>query len=166
MLVVSLTNTHYSHWLPLWRGYLEFYQEDLPQEITEITFKRLCDHAEKNMGGFIAFEGEKAFPKKCEAVFGQETRKKENRAIGLVHYVVHRCTWSDKDVCYLEDLYVDPNVRGGGVGRALINKVADFARENDLRHVYWQTNKANERSQILYEKMAGESEFIVYKLKL
>ena len=135
-----------SQWLPLWHGYLEFYKSSLAPEITDIVFERLCDPDEKNMGGFLAFDGD--------------------RAIGLVHYIVHRNTWSAKDVCYLEDLFVDPNVRGGGVGRALINAVADFARENDLRHVYWQTQKTNERAQILYEKMAGPSEFIVYKMNI
>lgn len=146
MKIINLDNNHKGHWLPLWNGYLEFYKENLPQEITDFVFKRLCDPNDKNMGGFIAFDGDKA--------------------IGFVNFVVHAGTWGIEDVCYLEDLFVDPNVRGGGVGRALINKVADFAREENHRHVYWQTNKSNERAQILYEKMAGPSQFIVYKLKL
>ena len=146
MIVTPLNNSNYNQWLPLWNGYLEFYKSSLAPEVTEIVFNRLCDPAEKNMGGFLAFDGD--------------------IAIGLVHYIVHRGTWSVNDVCYLEDLFVGPNVRGGGVGRALINAVADFARESDLRHVYWQTQKTNERAQILYEKMAGPSEFIVYKMSL
>lgn len=146
MNLKSIEKQHYRQWLPLWQGYLEFYKSSLASEITDIVFNRLCDPDEKNMGGFLAFEGD--------------------RAIGLVHYIVHRGTWSVNDVCYLEDLFVDPNVRGGGVGRALINAVADFAREEDHRHVYWQTQKTNERAQILYEKMAGTSEFIVYKMDI
>ncbi|MBN8648153.1 MAG: GNAT family N-acetyltransferase [Caulobacterales bacterium] len=146
MIVTPLNNSNYNQWLPLWNGYLEFYKSSLAPEVTDIVFNRLCDPAEKNMGGFLAFDGD--------------------IAIGLVHYIVHRGTWSVNDVCYLEDLFVGPNVRGGGVGRALINAVADFARESDLRHVYWQTQKTNERAQILYEKMAGPSEFIVYKMSL
>lgn len=146
MKIIPLAFGHRTPWLPLWQGYLDFYETKLAHEITDLVFNRLCDTDEKNMGGFIAFDGDKA--------------------IGLVHYIIHRGTWSDKDVCYLEDLFVDPNVRGGGVGRALINAVADFARENNLRHVYWQTQKTNTRAQILYEKMAGPSEFIVYKLEL
>ena len=144
--IITLASGNKSQWLPLWNGYLEFYKSSLASEITDIVFKRLCDPDEKNMGGFLAFDGD--------------------RAIGLVHYIVHSGTWSVNDVCYLEDLFVDPNVRGGGVGRALINAVADFARESDLRHVYWQTQKTNESAQILYEKMAGPSEFIVYKMNL
>ena len=144
MEILDLNEIHKSQWLPLWNGYLEFYKENLPQEITDLTFARLCDPNEHNMGGFMAFDGDKA--------------------IGLVHYVIHRGTWSGKDVCYLEDLFVDPNVRGGGVGRALINKVADFAREEDHRHVYWMTQNDNSRARILYDNMAGQSEFVVYKL--
>lgn len=146
MQIRALQTSDYNEWLFLWNGYLEFYETALSPEVTKLVFDRLCDNNDKQMGGFLALDGEKA--------------------IGLVHYIIHRNTWSDKDVCYLEDLYVSPEVRGGGVGRALINSVGDFAREYNLRHVYWQTNKANERAQILYEKMAGPSEFIVYKMKI
>ncbi len=146
MQITPINNTHKPAWLPLWHGYLEFYETILATEITDIVFNRLCDPNETQMGGFLAFDGEKA--------------------IGLVNYIIHKTCWSDKEVCYLQDLFVDPNVRGGGVGRALINQIADFARENNLRNVYWQTQKTNERAQILYEKMAGPSEFIVYKMQI
>lgn len=137
-------------WEPLWNGYLVFYKTQLAQDITDFVFERLCNPLEKNMGGFIAFAND----------------EDGEKAVGLVNYIIHRGTWSKEDVCYLEDLYVDPNVRGSGVGRKLIEAVADFARQNNLRHVYWQTQKTNERAQILYEKMAGPSEFIVYKMSL
>lgn len=146
MQIRPLKIDDFEQWLPLWAGYLQFYETDLSTEITELVFNRLCDENEKQMGGFLAIDGEKA--------------------IGLVHFIIHRNTWSDKDVCYLEDLFVSPEIRGGGVGRALINSVGEFARDNNLRHVYWQTNKLNDRAQILYEKMAGPSEFIVYKMKI
>ncbi len=146
MQIRPLQIDDFEQWLPLWAGYLQFYETDLSTEITELVFERLCDENEKQMGGFLAIDGE--------------------NAIGLVHFIIHRNTWSDKDVCYLEDLFVSPEIRGGGVGRALINSVGEFARDNNLRHVYWQTNKLNDRAQILYEKMAGPSEFIVYKMKI
>lgn len=146
MQIRPLKIDDFEQWLPLWAGYLQFYETDLSTEITELVFNRLCDENEKQMGGFLAIDGE--------------------NAIGLVHFIIHRNTWSDKDVCYLEDLFVSPEIRGGGVGRALINSVGEFARDNNLRHVYWQTNKLNDRAQILYEKMAGPSEFIVYKMKI
>lgn len=146
MQIRPLKIDDFEQWLPLWVGYLQFYETDLSTEITELVFNRLCDENEKQMGGFLAIDGEKA--------------------IGLVHFIIHRNTWSDKDVCYLEDLFVSPEIRGGGVGCALINSVGEFARDNNLRHVYWQTNKLNDRAQILYEKMAGPSEFIVYKMKI
>lgn len=146
MKLIPLSTPDFHNWLPLWNGYLEFYKTSLAPEITDVVFNRLCDPNEPNMGGFLAYYGDKA--------------------IGLVHYIIHRNTWSDKDVCYLEDLFVAPNVRGGGVGRALINKVADFARENNLRHVYWMTQNNNSRARLLYDNIAGQSEFVVYKLGL
>ena len=68
MAYVSIMEAHFTQWLPLWHGYLEFYKSSLAPEITDIVFKRLCDPDEKNMGGFIAFDGA--------------------NAIGLVHYIV------------------------------------------------------------------------------
>jgi GNAT superfamily N-acetyltransferase len=44
------------------------------------------------------------------------------RGVGLVHVIVHAHGWQDAPVTYLQDLYADPEVRGKGVGRALIER--------------------------------------------
>lgn len=133
-------------WLPLWAGYLEFYESILVDEVTQYTFARLCDPNETQMGGFIAFDGEDA--------------------VGIVHYVIHKTCWSDKDVCYLQDLFVAPNCRKGGVGRTLIEKVHEYACENNLYKTYWQTHNTNETARKLYDKVAQDSGFIVYKMDI
>jgi GNAT superfamily N-acetyltransferase len=47
----------------------------------------------------------------------------DGRPVGLVHYLFHRHGWKIENVCYLQDLYADPEVRGKGIGRALIEAV-------------------------------------------
>jgi GNAT superfamily N-acetyltransferase len=65
------------------------------------------------MGGFIA--------------------ERDGQALGIVHWVLHRTTWSAKDICYLQDLFTVAEARGSGVGRKLIEAVrADGAGEGRL----------------------------------
>lgn len=132
-------------WEPLWQGYLAFYKASLPAEVTETTWQRLMDPAEP-MHVWGAFEGE--------------------TLLGIVQCVVHRTTWSTKSICYLQDLFTLPEARGKGVGRALIAHVyAEAARAGWFR-VYWQTHESNAEAQVLYNKVADRSGFIVYRHNL
>lgn len=87
-------------WDPLWAGYLVFYEENLPAHITEETWRRLLDPA-VDPHGLVAVDA-------------------DGRLVGFAHYLFHRSTWAIGPYCYLEDLFVSPDVRGGGVGKALI----------------------------------------------
>jgi len=50
-------------------------------------------------------------------------------AIGLALYFFNFSTWTGKPGLYLEDLYVNPDFRGGGVGKALFGKLGKIAEE-------------------------------------
>ncbi len=132
-------------WAPLWEGYLTFYKSALPAEITDLTFARFFDALEP-MHALVA--------------------EQNGRLIGLVHYMVHRSTWAKNNYCYLEDLFVDPNIRGKGVGRALIAAVVDAARAAGSSRVYWITHETNAQAQALYNKVADRPGFIQYRIKL
>ncbi len=82
--------------------------------------------------------------------------------LGLVHYLFHRSTTRLDPVCYLQDLFVTQAVRGGGVGRALIEGVYEQARRADSTHVYWQTHCTNTDAMKLYDKVAENTGFLVY----
>jgi hypothetical protein len=80
-------------WLPLWRGYQSFYKVDIPAEVSDVTWRRLNDPAEP-MAGALAWS--------------------DATAVGLVHHIRHRSCWTTGDYCYLQDLYVAPELRGVG----------------------------------------------------
>lgn len=144
--IAPLTKDDFDAWLPLWRGYQAFYEVDIPAATTETTFARLTGGKEP-MGAFLA-------------------RGDQGAAVGMTHWILHRSCWTIGDYCYLQDLYVDHNVRGGGVGRKLIEAVYDVARNNGCSRVHWLTQFTNERAMILYDKVAAKSGFLQYVKRL
>jgi GNAT superfamily N-acetyltransferase len=129
-------------WAVLWQGYQEFYAVDLPDAATARTFARFFDTAEP-VHALVAVEG--------------------GKLVGLVHYIFHRNTWFEKDVCYLQDLFTAPEARGKGVARALIEAVYDKARGRSAPRVYWLTQEGNETARALYDQVAEKSGFIQYR---
>jgi ribosomal protein S18 acetylase RimI-like enzyme len=82
----------------------------------------------------------------------------------LVHWVTHPATWAASDYCYLEDLFVAPEGRGSGVGRALIAAVQGMAEEKGCARTYWLTHESNVTARRLYDRVATNAGFIQYRL--
>ena len=61
-----------------------------------------------------------------------------------------------EEVAVLNDLYVLPAQRGGGVGRALIDATITLARARPVGRVRWSTAIDNRRAQRLYEGLGAE----------
>lgn len=137
-----LRDEDHAAWLPLWRGYQAFYKVDIAADVTAISFARLVDPAEP-MGGALAWDGP--------------------RAIGLVHHIRHRSTWTVGDYVYLQDLYVDAEVRGGGTGRKLIEYVYALARAAGCSRVHWLTHETNTDAMVLYDRIGDRSGFVQYR---
>jgi GNAT superfamily N-acetyltransferase len=137
-----LEGADHAGWLPLWRGYQAFYKVDIPDAVSDVTWKRLLDPAEP-MGGALAWQGE--------------------RAVGLVHHIRHRSCWTVGDYCYLQDLYVDGAIRGAGIGRRLIEYVYEFAAVEGCSRVHWLTHETNTDAMVLYDRIADRSGFLQYR---
>lgn len=86
--------------------------------------------------------------------------------VGLVHYIFHRTTISIAPTCYLQDLFTLETARGHGVGRALIERAYELAREAGSARVYWLTHETNEVAMKLYDKVAERSGFLAYRKAL
>lgn len=132
-----------AQWRRLWTGYLEFYDSSVPEEVYRTTFARLIDPARKHQGALVA--------------------EQDGALIGLVHYIYHAHNWRVEDVCYLQDLYVDPQVRGTGAGRRLIEAVYAEADRNGTPSVYWMTQEFNATARQLYDRIAKLTPFIKYQ---
>lgn len=132
-----------SAWHTLWTDYLTFYKTSLPQEVYETTFARLLGDDDHDFHCLIAEIG--------------------GRPVGLVHYLFHRHCWRIENVCYLQDLFADPSVRGTGVGRQLIEAVYAAADANDAASVYWSTQDDNHTARQLYDRVGQSTNFIKYQ---
>ena len=89
----------------------------------------------------------------------------EGRLVGITHFLTHPSTWG-ADLCYLEDLFTDPEARGRGAGRSLIDGVVAWARAQDCGAVYWQTHQGNSTARRLYDDVATFEGFIVYRIAI
>ena len=144
--IAPVTADDHAEWAALWSGYLTFYETDLDDATTAATFSRLID-PDSGIHGAIA-------------------RDDDGTAVGIVHWLTHLGTWTTTDYCYLEDLFVAPDVRGGGVGRALIAHVRDWAEQHGSAKVYWLTAELNATARTLYDRVASRSGMIHYEIDL
>lgn len=131
-------------WAELWRAYLAFYRVELPAAQFDDTWARLLHGTQ---------------------VHGLAARR-DGALVGLVHYLFHPTAWASAPACYLQDLYVDGPARGTGAGRALIEAVAERAREQAAVRLYWLTQEGNAPARRLYDAVARYGGFIRYDYAL
>jgi len=129
-------------WRKLWGDYLAFYETTAPEPVYQTTFSRLLDPNRPQQFCVVA--------------------EKESNLIGLVHAIYHAHNWRIEDVCYLQDLYVIPEARSTGAGRALIEAVYAAADDNGTPSVYWLTQDFNHDARKLYDNIANLTPFIKY----
>ncbi|MBM7789465.1 GNAT family N-acetyltransferase [Tenggerimyces flavus] len=137
-----------AEWEALFRGYNAFYGRPSPDQ-------EMIDRAWRE------FQADD----RMHALGARLDGQLDGQLVGITHFFVHVSTTSP-DVCYLQDLFTAPEARGHGVGRALIQAVADWARERDCVRVYWHTHDSNETARRLYDKVAVNRGFIEYNLQL
>jgi GNAT superfamily N-acetyltransferase len=149
VVVRPIEQGDYAAWRPLWDGYNAFYgragETALADEITRTTWGRFFDESEP-----------------VHALVAQS----EAGLVGLVHYLFHRSSILIGPTCYLQDLFTSEDARGRGVGRALIEAVYDAAKAAGASRVYWHTHETNRTARDLYDKVADDTRFVVYRKML
>lgn len=142
--ITPLTPEDRPRWTELWRGYLEFYNTVLPEDVYDHTWSRILD--DREMHGLAA--------------------RGAQGIVGITHFLFHAHGWTRAPSCYLQDLYVDAAARGQGAARALIAAVGERARAEGADRMYWMTNESNVVARALYDRVAAFRGFIKYEYPL
>jgi GNAT superfamily N-acetyltransferase len=141
--VRPVVSTDEGPWLELFHGYVTFYEASVPEDVIALTWQRLLAR-DDNMLALIATD---------------ET----GRALGIAALVFHRSTWAATWYCYLEDLFVAPDARGLGVGRALIEAAYEEADRRGATRTYWATQGKNATARALYDRIGQLTDFVQYR---
>lgn len=128
-------------WLDLWAGYNTFYKRSVTDTATNRTWNSLLAGNGEPYGYVAELDG---------------------KAVGFAHYFMTISTSDDGPRCYLQDLFADPEVRGKGVGRALIQAVYEDADQHNASQTYWLTAEDNLTARKLYDAVANQTPFIKY----
>ena len=144
-LIRTLKAEDKSAWLPLWHGYLEFYKSQVPAGQDDLTWSRILDEDFNLYALAVEVDGE---------------------LMGITHYSFQISSWALKNYCYLEDLFVNPDSRGQGLGRLLIDAVQEIALEAGSSRLYWNTDASNETARKLYDTYCLESGKVQYRIPL
>lgn len=146
VMVRAAAKDDFARWKPLWDGYNAFYGREgktaLSPDVTRTTWTRFFDSSEP-MHALVAEES--------------------GALLGLAHFLFHSSTIQVAPACYLQDLFTVDAARGKGVGRALIRAVYQRALAAGSSSVYWHTHESNAVAMRLYDKVAENTGFVVYR---
>lgn len=143
LTVRALRDEDHAAWRELWTAYLAFYNTTVNEQVYATTFARLLGDDVRDFNALVA--------------------EVDGRVVGITHYLFHRHAWRVEEVCYLQDLFADPSVRGRGVGRALIQGVYDAADRAGAGTVYWLTQEFNDTARRLYDRIGVVTPFLKYQ---
>ena len=132
-------------WRGLWAQYLDFYDVTLTPEVTTATWTRLMDPDSPMKMRLAVLDG---------------------NPVGFAIHLHHPSTWVMGEDCYLEDLFLAPEARGKGLGRALIDDLITLARARGWHRLYWHTDEENATARKLYDRYVKTDGHVRYRLKL
>jgi GNAT superfamily N-acetyltransferase len=132
-------------WRRLWSGYCTFYETEVPEAVTAATWERMLTPASPLFGRIAEWDG---------------------RIVGFTISVLHEGSWTTRPCCYLEDLFVAPDLRGRGIARALIEDLLRLCREQGWSRLYWHTRDSNREARRLYDQFATADDFVRYRMIL
>ena len=133
-----------AQWLSLWQDYTRFYGSPQPAEVTEYTWQRMLDAASPMLGRFAVVDG---------------------NVVGFAICILHEGTWVKTPICYLEDLFVAPQMRGQGIARTLIQALQTEGKEKGWSRLYWHTRTDNPARR-LYDEFTPADDYVRYRVTL
>lgn len=132
-------------WGRLYRGYAAFYRVEQSEEMRACVWSWLMDPGHE-VRGLVAHSG--------------------GTLLGLAHFRPFARPLSASVGGFLDDLFVDPDARGGGAAEALIEGVRAAGRAEGWSVIRWITAEDNYRARGLYDRMAERTRWVTYDIRL
>ncbi len=129
-------------WEGLWDQYLAFYGTERGQVVKDAAWARIMDPA--------------------EGMYCLLAMTEDGTPVGLANFLLHASFWEVAPVCYLNDLFVDPQARGQGAARRLLEASHAAAVEAGAVKYYWLTAGDNAAARGLYDQLAQKTPFVHY----
>lgn len=133
-------------WRRLYNGYAEFYQVPMNDQIADATWNWILDPGHV-LSGLLA-------------------KNSDGTAVGLVHFRDMPSPLRGTIVGFLDDMFVDPNERGSGVARLLLDEIARIGRGRGWPLFRWITADDNYRARGLYDQVAKKTLWNTYQYDL
>ena len=130
-------------WRRLFAGYREFYECEPSEQVLDQVWGWLHD-PDHELGGLVA--------------------TLDGRVVGIAHHRSYVRPSEAESGLFLDDLFTDAEARGRGVGRALIVRLTEIARERGATKVRWVTAPDNHTAQRLYDQVATRTGWLTYDL--
>jgi GNAT superfamily N-acetyltransferase len=145
VVVRPLQPADHDAWQRLFHAYRTFYEYDVDQDVVDRVWQWIHDGTNEVNALVAEVDGE---------------------VVGFAHHREFARPSSGKRGLHLDDLFTRPDVRGKGVGRALINHLGELAKDRGMNKVRWITAADNATAQRLYDDMAERTTWVTYDLRV
>ena len=135
-----------AEWRRLYDAYADFYRVPMSDETAETVWGWLQD-PNHSVSGLIA-------------------RSRHSDAVGLAHFRDMPSPLRGTTIGFLDDLFVDPAVRGSGAAQALVLEVARIGKARGWSLFRWITREDNYRARALYDRVANQTNWVTYQYDL
>lgn len=144
--VTDISRSDRTDWERLYRGYAEFYTVSMNETILDTVWEWIHDAG--------------------NPFFGLIARDDAGNAVGLMHCRQMPSPLRGAQVGFLDDLFVDPGVRGQGVAEALYAELQALGKRQGWPFVRWITAENNYRGRAVYDKLSEKTHWITYQMAI
>lgn len=143
VVVRPITETDREAWAALYRGYRDFYKKPHDPSVYETVWGWLMDPEHQTRALIAELDGS---------------------LVGLGHFRRFARPIDGGYALYLDDLFTSPEARGAGAGSAILNRLAEVARDEGASLVRWITADDNATARSIYDRLAKQTSWVTYDL--
>ena len=143
-MIRKLEHKDKENWAKLYNGYADFYKVPMNTRILDTLWGWI--HDKNNIVNGICFE-------------------LEGKIVGIAHYRTMPRLIKGQYICFLDDLFVEPEFRGQKIAQKLISHLKSLSKVNNWNGIRWTTHSSNKTAKKLYDKIANNTGFELYELK-